>query len=171
MADAYSKNVIFFDTEFTSLDTDRGEILSLGMIKPGGEELYLEIEVEGEADEWPRENILPSLVKEKVSKTRAIELIEEFVGGDRPYVVAYVNQFDMIYLYKLLRLENFNDRFEWIPIDFASILFSRGIDPEVLVERKREFFDGLGIDVAGYAQHDALEDARLLKDTYLKLIP
>jgi len=166
---AYSPNVIFFDTEFTSLDTDKGEILSLGMVKTGGEELYLEIETEGEADEWPRENILPGLVREKVSKARAVELIEAFIGNDKPYVVAYVNQFDMIYLYKLFGLENFNGRFNWIPIDFASILFSKGIDPEILVWRKKEFYDGLGIDVASYAQHNALDDARLLKDTYLKL--
>jgi hypothetical protein len=166
MPKPYDNNVIFFDTEFSSLDTEKGEILSLGMVKAGGEELYLEIGFNGEADTWPRENILPRLKAGKVSKPEAVRRIREFVGADKPYVVAYVNQFDMIYLYRLLGLENFNAQFQWVPIDFASILFDRGIDPEVLVERPEDFFKALDIDPAQYEQHNALADAKLLKEVY-----
>jgi len=84
-------------------------------------------------------------------------------------VVAYVNQFDMMYFYKLFGLENFNEKFEWIPIDFASILFSQGINPEILVEREKRYFDKLQINLLKYHQHNALDDAKLLREVYLKL--
>lgn len=170
MLTPYSQNIIFFDTEFSSLDFLRGEILSLAFVKMNGEELYLELEFEGDADEWPRENILPNLSGDKVSRERAKELVENFIGEDKPYVVAYVNQFDMMYFYKLFGLENFNEKFEWIPIDFASILFGQGIDPEVLVEREQSFFDKMQIDLSEYDQHNALDDARLLRKVYMKLM-
>ena len=40
---AFSKDVIFVDTEFTDLDPYTGEILSVGMAKPNGDEFYVEI--------------------------------------------------------------------------------------------------------------------------------
>lgn len=169
MAKPYSKNIIFFDTEFSSLDLRKGEILSLAFVKLNGEELYLELEFDGEADEWPKNNILPNLTKNRVSKKQAVRLIEQFIGSGKPYVVAYVNQFDMTYFYKLFGLENFNDKFNWIPIDYAPILFSLGIDPNVLSDRKQSFFDKLQIDLSKYIQHNALDDARLLREVYLKL--
>lgn len=170
MVKPYSENVIFFDTEFSSLDSDRGKMLSFAMIKSSGEELYLELEFKGDADEWVKKNILPTLKSDKVSKEEAIRRIKEFIGDRKPYVIAYVNQFDMIYLYKLFGLDEFNDRFEWIPVDFASILFSKGINPEALVNREQDFFDMLQIDLSRYVQHDALGDARLLREVYMRLL-
>ena len=169
MFSPHDEKVVFFDTEFSSLDWKRGELLSVGLVKMSGEELYLELEFEGVVDQWPRENILPHLRGPKVSKVEAAKSIENFIGGDRPYVVAYVNSFDMIYLYGLLGLEEYNRICQWIPIDFASILFSRGIDPEVLVERPQEFFEKLGIDLSSYVQHNARDDAKLLREVYRKL--
>jgi len=143
--------------------------LSLGFVKMNGEELYLELEFKGEADKWPRENILPSLSKDKVTPEEAVRKIEEFIGKERPYLMAYVNQFDMAYFYKLFGLDNFNERFSWIPIDLASILFAMNINPEILVEREQSFFDKIGIDLAKYQQHNALDDAKLVKEVYLRL--
>lgn len=40
----YSENIIFFDTEFTHLDVEIGELLSIGLAKNTGEELYLELD-------------------------------------------------------------------------------------------------------------------------------
>lgn len=78
-ASPYSKNIVFFDTEFTSLDAVQGEILSLGMIKMNADELYLKLEYEGDVDEWPKENILPTLRGEKCSRAEAVRAI----GGHR----------------------------------------------------------------------------------------
>lgn len=50
MIKPYSQNLIFFDTEFSSLDLDRGEILSLGFVKMNREALYLEVDFEREVD-------------------------------------------------------------------------------------------------------------------------
>ncbi|HBI97097.1 MAG: hypothetical protein US83_C0009G0004 [Candidatus Falkowbacteria bacterium GW2011_GWC2_38_22] len=164
----FSKNVIFFDTEFSSLDINKGEILSLGLVKLNGQELYLELDYEGEVDEWPKKNILPHLNKEKVSRDVAIKMIKQFIGNKKPYVVAYVNQFDMVYFYKLFGLDNFNKKFNWIPIDFASMLFSHGINPDVLVNWDKDFLSNLKIDTAGLKQHNALDDAKLLREVFQK---
>ena len=37
--------VIFFDGEFTTLDPTTGRLLSLALVKPSGEYLYLELEI------------------------------------------------------------------------------------------------------------------------------
>jgi hypothetical protein len=169
MIKPFSQNIIFFDTEFSSLDLNRGEILSLGFVKMNGEELYLELDFKGEADKWPEENILPSLNKEKVTPDEAVRKIEEFISNDKPYLMAYINQFDMAYFYKLFGLNNFNERFNWIPIDFASVLFAMNINPEILVEREKGFFDNMGIDLTEYHQHNALDDAKLVRGVYLRL--
>jgi len=83
--------------------------------------------------------------------------------------VAYVNQFDMAYFYRLFGLDNFNKRFNWIPIDFASVLFAMDINPEILVKREQSFFDKMEIDLAEYNQHNALADAKLMREVYLCL--
>jgi len=46
----FSKNIIFLDTEFSSLDPYKGEMLSIGLAKLDGSELYLELEYEGHFD-------------------------------------------------------------------------------------------------------------------------
>jgi hypothetical protein len=166
----YSNNIIFFDTEFSSFNLEQGKILSLGFIKFNGEELYLELEFKGKADKWPEDNILPNLLQDKITREEAIKAIKDFIGNSKPYIVGYINQFDMAYFYSFFGLDDFNSKFNWIPIDFASILFNLGINPEILVERKEEFFNSIEIDTSKYAQHHALEDARILRDTYLKLL-
>lgn len=163
----YSDNIIFLDTEFSSLDPYKGELLSVGLVKVKGEELYLELEHAGEVDKWVRENVLPLLVEQKVSREEAVEKINEFIGDEEPYAVAYVNQFDSIYFHKLFGIHNVP--FHWIPIDFASMLFALGINPESYDLRDRDnFFRGFLIDHTKYRQHHALDDARLLREVYLK---
>ena len=167
----FSENIIFLDTEFSSLNPYKGEILSIGLVKMNGEELYLELEHDGEVDEWPKENIVPMLVQPKISREDAVKKIQDFVGEEKPRVVGYVNNFDTIYLYKLFGLEENNKTFYWVPVDFASILFAKGINPESLVDWKnqKEFFDNLEIDISKYKQHNALDDAKLLREVYLKI--
>ena len=48
----YSKNIIFLDTEFSSLDSNKGEILSIGLVKLDGKELYLELEYDSPVSDW-----------------------------------------------------------------------------------------------------------------------
>lgn len=164
----FSRNIIFFDTEFTHLDPKIGELLSIGLVKYTGEELYLEIEQSGgEVHPWVEKKVLPHLTGNKVTKEEARKLITDFVGEGKPYLMAYVNQFDAIYWYGLFEDPKDHPAF-WIPIDFASMLFAYGYDPESM--RQDEFLKGLGIDRNIYTQHNALDDARLLAETYKKLI-
>lgn len=158
----FSENIIFIDTEFSTLDPYQGEILSIGLVKASGEELYLELEYDGPVSDWVKKNILPILTGQKISREEAKKQIEKFVGDSKPFMVGYVNQYDTIYLYKLFGVEN--QPFYWLPIDFASILFSAGKNPDEILE----FAEELKIDIGKYKQHNALDDARLLREVYLK---
>jgi DNA polymerase III epsilon subunit-like protein len=170
----YSKNIIFFDSEFSSLNPYKGEILSIGMVKMDGSELYLELEYDGDYDLWVKKNILPTLKGKKVTRQEATRKIQEFVGGEKPYMVTYVNQYDTIYTYKLFTSKIFNDKkhpFFWLPIDFASILFGMGIDPgSYFLGDKKNFFRKVGINPSKYKSHNALDDAKLLREVYLKMV-
>lgn len=163
----YSDNIIFFDTEFSALDPYKGEILSVGLVKLNGEELYLELEYDGYTEEWPKKNIIPTLKGPKVSREEAKKKITEFIGKEKPYSVAYVNQFDAVYWRKLFNAGD--DPFFWLPIDFASMLFALGIDPEAYYfGDKKNFFKELGVDHTKYTEHNALDDAKLLREVWLK---
>lgn len=164
----YSQNIIFFDTEFSSLDPYKGEILSVGLVKYNGEELYLELEHDGNIDPWVKKNIIPNLKNPKVSRKEAVEKIKKFVGKKKPYIVSYVNQYDALYAYKLFGIRKCP--FFWIPIDFASILFGMGINPESYSpEDKNNFFKNIGVNSSKYHIHNALDDAKLLREVYLKI--
>ena len=85
-----------------------------------------------------------------------------------PYIVANVNQYDVIYSYKLFGKGK--EPFYWLPIDFASILFGMGINQESYYpDDKKNFFKKIGINASKYKRHNALDDARLLRDVYLKM--
>ncbi len=164
----HTKQIIFFDTEFTYLDARKGELLSLALVKDTGEELYIEFEqpAPDHMDPWVVEHVLPALSGTHIlSKEDAKEKIREFVGTEKPYIMAYVNQFDSIYWYDLFSDPQKHPGF-WIPLDFASILFAHGFDPESM--GKQEFFDRIGVNKSDYAtrDHNALEDAKLLREVY-----
>lgn len=165
----YSNNIIFFDTEFSDLNSRTGELLSIGLIKYSGEELYLELEHSGPVHPWVEEKVLPYLTQEKVSREVACQKINNFIGthpeDQKPYLVAYVNQFDAIFWYDLFGSPKDHPAY-WIPIDFASILFGLGHSPNSM--GKHDFFKSLGINKEQYQEHNALTDARLLRDTYFK---
>lgn len=165
MGKPFSENVVFMDTEFTHLDPKKGELLSLGLIKYTGEELYIEFQYTVEPHPWVVEHVLPTLSGNTVPNEEAKEMIREFVGPDHPYLMAYVNQFDAMYWYELFGDPKSHPAF-WIPIDFASILFAHGFDPNSM--GKDVFFEKLGINKKIYHLHNALDDARLLRDVYLK---
>ncbi len=165
----FSDNIIFLDTEFSSLDPYKGEILSVGLVKLDGEELYLELEYDGEVNEWVEENVAPFLTEPKVSRGEAVKKIKQFVGDSEPFLVGYVNQFDTVYLKKLFGTEG--SSFHWIPIDFASILFALGVDLERYNwEDKNNFYQEIGVDHTKYRKHHALDDAKLLREVYLKIL-
>ena len=161
------ENLIFLDTEFSSLDVDQAELLSIGLVKPDGEALYRELEYAGPVSSWVEDHVLPMLDGPKVSKTQLRKDIVDFVGATRPYALSYVSQYDTILIYRLFGIDE--HPFYWLPLDFASILVGLGYDPEVYARGDEEFFRELDLDPSGYREHHALDDARLLRDVYMRL--
>lgn len=163
----YSSNIIFMDGEFTGLYPNGTEFLSIALIKPSGNELYLELsEYDAlKVNDWVQRNVLPQLSGYKVSKEEARKNILKFVGDQKPYLIADVNDFDWMGICGLLGV--YEQPFNYIPVDFATILFANGVDPDV---DRMELAKSLGINVSGYKQHHALDDARVLKLMYEKLV-
>ena len=158
----FSDNIIFLDTEFSHLNPYKGEILSIGLVKISGEDLYIELEYKGSVSLWVKKNIILTLNDKKVSRKKAIAEIKKFVGKRKPYVISYVNQFDIVYTHKLFNSQDIKDLpFYWLPIDYASILFGMGLDPEAYyLKSKDNFFKEIGLDISKFKHtHNALDDA------------
>jgi DNA polymerase III epsilon subunit-like protein len=165
------KNIVFIDTEFTDLDPYKGELLSVGMCKLNGDELYLELAHEGISSDWVTEHILPTLNNQKVSREESAILIRNFLGDSMPFAIGFVDNYDVIYLTKLFGAGNLP--FRWMTIDFASILFAIGVNPvkyQLDSSGAKSFYRKLGIDMKQYRQHHALDDAKLLRDVWMKLV-
>ncbi len=170
MMTPFSDNVIFFDTEFTTLNPDKGQLMSIGLVKMTGEELYLELAYDQSTVEpWVQEHVVPTLTGEKVDKTTAQERIRAFFGDQstkdtqKPFLVSYVNQFDAIYWYKLFDSPKNHPAF-WIPIDFASILFAFGYKPDCMGDA--HFLESCGVVHDQKKIHNALYDAKVLATVY-----
>ena len=166
-----TSNLIFIDTEFSDLDPYSGEILSIGIVKLSGEELYIELDYTGKSSKWVRKNILKTLKQTKISRQAAVDQIRAFIGEEEPFAVAFVDNYDVIYLTKLFGAGQLP--FKWMTVDFASILFANGINPvkfQLESESAKSFYASLGIDTKKYKHHHALDDARLVRDVWLKLV-
>jgi DNA polymerase III epsilon subunit-like protein len=164
----FSDNIIFFDTEFSSFDTKNGELLSIGMVKMSGEELYLELESSVEPIDWVKENVIPKLTGDKISQAEALEKIKKFAGSRTPFLLSYIDNYDAVYLKNIIGQEK-NNIFHWITIDIASMFFALGLNPQSFGTADEDgTFDKLGIDWKKYREHHALDDAKLLREFYLK---
>jgi DNA polymerase III epsilon subunit-like protein len=165
------QNIVFIDTEFTDLNPYKGEVLSVGVVKLTGEEFYMEVENDSETSEWVAKNIIPSLQEKKYPRKVVAKKLQDFLGDTMPFAVGFVDNYDVIYLTKIFGAGNLP--FRWITIDFASILFAIGVNPvkfQLDSSGARSFYKKLGIDMKNYRQHHALDDARLLRDVWLKLV-
>jgi hypothetical protein len=164
----YSDNIIFLDTEFSSFDTKTGELLSIGMVKVNGEELYLELESSAEPIDWVKENVIPKLIGEKISLPAAVEKIKNFAGDTKPFLVSYVDNYDAVYLKNIIGYEK-NHIFHWLTIDIAAMFFALGLNPQTFGNADNDgTFEKMGIDWHKYRDHHALDDAKLLREFYLK---
>ena len=165
----FSDNIVFYDTEFSSRNPYEGELLSIGAVKMNGEEFYCEIEYDGEYSEWVKENLLESLTQEKISKEKAKEKLAAFLGSDKPYLVCYNRDYDIAYTYKLY--QGIDAPFHHGSVDFFSVLFGLGIDPNSFSAADySQLPQELGIEVAETHTHNALDDAKFLREVYLALM-
>lgn len=173
----FSDNLVFWDTEFSTLDPYKGEILSIGMVKMTGEELYLELEyAEETCSQFVKDNVLPHMAEIKVSREEAKLRIAEFLGASRPFLISYINVYDSIYLLKLFNPGDGSTKqspFHWIFLDFASMLFAIRRDPQIFTGKRsgvRGLMEEFGVDISKYREHHALDDARMLRDVYRNMV-
>ncbi len=166
----FSEDIVFFDAEFTGHDLANDQLMSIGMVSLDGErEMYFELDYDKEhVSEWVRENVVPYLTQEKISREDARTRIREFCGKSEPHLVATVNQYDMAFWHKLFNGEE--EPIHPIPIDFASMLFAIGLNPARDIDgEKKNFFASIGVDTEKYQIHNALDDARLMREAYIIL--
>jgi DNA polymerase III epsilon subunit-like protein len=116
-----------------------------------------------------KENVLPLLTNQKVSREEVRRQMREFIGDTKPFALAYVDQYDAIYTRKLFAEEDLP--FHWISLDFAPMLFLMGISPEIFDKHHKEaFLKEWGFADDAYRNHHALDDARLLRTVYLEFL-
>jgi hypothetical protein len=170
----FSNNIVFFDAEFTDLHFDSAELISLAFAKPTGEELYLELEYTAPVSKWVAHHVVPFLKGEKKSQEVVRREIRDFIGeqkpADRPFLVAHVNQYDMAFWHRLFDGEE--EPVHRVPIDFASMLFAHGLNPRIFSEEEtgEDFLRSIGIDPTQFQKHNSMDDVRLLKAVYEKMI-
>ena len=169
----FSDKLIFFDAEFTSLEYEKSELLSFGAVTLDGATFYCEIDHDTrDVSDFVREHVLPTLTAPKISldaaRTQIRAFIAEHFGDHHPYLVTYVYKYDAYHWYKLFGYQD--EMTQRIILDFASMLFALGVDPEQHSASQRDdFLRTLGIDGSAFAKHNALDDARILRAAYLAL--
>jgi len=166
----FSDDVVFFDAEFTGLNAFSDDLISVGMISYDGQkELYFELPYDdAKLSDWTREHVVPYLTGDTITHDQAREAITRFCGNTKPHLIATANRRDMAFFQVLF--EGLEEPIHRIPIDFATILFSMGLNPaRTIDDQKEKFYKSFGIDLADYEMHNALEDTRLMRDLYTKL--
>lgn len=158
----YSDNIVFVDTEFSGLEFYLGELISIGLVKLSGEELYLELDYAGPVNEFVQREVLPKLHGPTVPPHDAIARIRAFVGDGRPYMVTEAGHYDALYVYKLFGIAE--QPFHEVPLDFASMLFCHGIAAD---QDNAAYF---GIERRRFRSHHALDDARFLRAIYVRAL-
>ena len=179
-----NRRFIFMDGEFADLTSNGVKLLSIALIADNGQKLYLELNYrEDDCSPWVKRNVIPFLRANKVSKFKAVEMINKFVrdnyGDEQPVLVADVNQFDWLaikYLYdthadeipEAYRGDYSTDiPFFYIPLDLSTLMWTRGLD----IDCSREgLAKELGMKVDILHQHYALDDAEVVKFIFDKLI-
>ena len=145
----------FLDTEYNGWG---GALLSLALVPDDGEELYLTLDWQAPLDEWVERNVLPyldavpeSLVSPRMGRADAARTIAHYLAGDSdPLIVA-----------------------DW-PEDIALFTALLVTGPGVMAEVPGLTFQFLpfsGFSTAANSKvpHNALHDARALRDHVLEL--
>ena len=171
---------IFFDTEFTGLH-QKTTLISIGLISECGKTFYAELTDydESQIDDWLKENVIDSLYLESPTPYKT-DFENQLVKGDteevRTYLKEWLSQFDSVEIWSdclaydwVLFNEIFGRAFNipnnvyYIPFDLCTLFKIKGIDPDI----SREEYSGM---VEGSQKHNALWDAKVIRECYLKAI-
>jgi hypothetical protein len=147
----------FLDTEYNGWG---GALLSLALVPDDGEELYLTLDWDGTLEEWVERHVIPYLdsvpellVSPRLSRADAAAAVSHYLAGDPdPVIVA-----------------------DW-PEDIAQFNALLLTGPGIMVEVPPltfRFVELSGFSTAANSKvpHNALHDARALRDHLLTLEP
>ena len=145
----------FLDTEYNGWG---GALLSLALVPDDGDELYLTLDWSGDLEPWVERHVIPyldmvpqNLMSPRLSRADAARAIGHYLAGDRdPLVVA-----------------------DW-PEDIALLNALLVTGPGVMAEvpsMRFQFVPLAGFSTAANSKvpHNALHDARALRDHFLEI--
>lgn len=189
---------LFFDTEFTGLHKNT-TLISIGIIAENGKSFYAELTDydKEQVDDWIRENVIKNLkldadkfhqgscydmgsgikskeyvkdvnrairgTKEEVAKWLKDWIENAFEEEDKLFMVGDVCGFDWVLFCDLFgHAFKIPEKVFYQPLDISTMMYERGIDMDI---KRTDFISN---DLVG-EQHNALFDARVIKDFYKKL--
>jgi len=174
---------VFFDMEFTGLH-QKTTLISIGLISDSGEQFYGELNDfdKTQIDDWLQENVIDNL---EMQNSRA-GITRKWESGKTVYfgnseglekaLISWFSKFKEVEIWSdclaydwVLFSEIFGHAFNipkniyYIPFDICTLFKIKGIDPDV----NREEFAKM---TENSQKHNALWDAKVIKECYLKLI-
>ncbi len=174
---------VFFDCEFTGLQQNT-TLISLGCVAEDGREFYAEFTDydRKQINPWLEENVIEHLTYRGMAQVEWSDGGRMVMKDDRHSIAAalqtWLSQFDHVEMWSdvlaydwMLFCELFDapDTAErlprnvyYIPFDIATLMKIKNVDPDI----SREELSG----IENLAKHNALDDARIIKACYEKLI-
>ena len=175
---------IFFDTEFTGLHQST-TLISIGLIAETGESFYAELTDfdKTQLNDWLKENVIKNL---ELQNTRPqILRYNEYTKQTTLFsdtkmlkseLETWISQFETVEIWSdclsydwVLFNHIFGDAFSipknvyYIPFDICTLFKIKGIDPDI----SREEFANMK---ESSVKHNALWDAKVIRECYLKAI-
>lgn len=172
---------IFLDSEFTGLHKNT-TLISIALISESGESFYAEFTdyATDQVDTWLQENVINNLLlSDMVTGDLTIQGKDWKMKGDSKCISIWLShwlqRFDSVeiwsdclaydwVLFNHLFGHAFNipQNVSYIPMDICTLFKIKGIDPDI----NREEFVNLKVK----NKHNALHDAKVIKECYQKLI-
>lgn len=172
--------IVFIDTEFTGVHAFT-TLISVGLVTLEGDSLYITLNDydQDQVTDWIRENVLSLIDKSKsVSRREACcqisEFLEKYSQDENISLISAGKLVDITLFFQLwhsLHPERKYFHLDYLPdylnhgahFDLNTLFYIAGVDPDI----NREEFVGRGL----YARkHHALEDAKVVRECFLKLI-
>ncbi len=168
------QQLIFFDTEFTDLKQN-AELISIGLITMSGEKLYLQCRYnENKVSAFVKEHVapymdpnVPRFTKETTRSVLSAWLAQQYEasGGKEIIMVSDCYAYDWMLFCNLFGGAMGIPRFVYyIPLDLSTALYMKGVDPDI---NRIEYS---GIEPGNIKQHNALDDAIVIRACWKKLM-
>lgn len=184
---------IFFDTEFTGLH-QKTTLISIGIISECGKTFYCELVDydESQCNDWINENVIKNLYLKDIIGETNVPLYHEQIKGGRLHnfeylgrnidikrlLIVWLSQFETVEVwsdclaYDWVLFNNiFGTAFDipknvyYIPFDICTLFKMKDIDPDI---SREEFAFGNEVP-KNVSKHNALWDARVIKECFYKL--